>query len=293
MALTEALDVVEPGCFLGIGGGGHETRPVASVHELIRRGTGGLRLVGGPSAGYDIDLLIGCGLVAETFIPAVTMGELGMAPMFRAAGESGEVKLHLLDVLTLVAGYQASALGLPFFPVDAWRGTQVVEHNPFVTALPDPFAGTFAVRPLVPDVALLHGAEGDEFGNVRSYAPMRSMDQYLAAASRKVIVTVDRLVSNDAIRREPELTTIPGIRVDAVCLVPFGAYPTACPPLYPADVDHLAFYRAAAEAKRLGDTAAYQQYLDRYVLSVRSADDYVDRVSADRAGRLRIPADMA
>jgi glutaconate CoA-transferase subunit A len=251
---------------LGLGGTVDQNRPVAAVHQLIRNGIEDLCLVGGPSVGYDVDLMIGCGMVRELYIPTVTMGELGLAPMFRWVRESGRLSRNYMDVLTLIAGYQASALGLPFFPVAAaWRGSDVIARNPLITPLPAPFEGTFAVAPIVPEVTVIHGAQGDEYGNLRSYSSMRSLDVYLAKASKFVIATVDQLIPNDEIRANPQATTLSGHHVDIICEAPSGAHPTASPPHYPPDLERLREYHSAAEAKRRGDAGDFNSYLERHV----------------------------
>ena len=62
---------------------------------------------------------------------------------------------------------------------------------------------------LNPDVAILHTQRCDPYGNVQSYG-LPFMDQDIAMAANKVIVTTERVAfSNDQVRRNPDQTKIP------------------------------------------------------------------------------------
>ena len=50
------------------------------IRALVRRSAKGLRLLGVPQFGFQVDLLIGAGCVAEIETAAVTLGEFGLAP---------------------------------------------------------------------------------------------------------------------------------------------------------------------------------------------------------------------
>jgi glutaconate CoA-transferase subunit A len=285
--LGDALAEVTDGCTLGIGGIVHQSRPVAAVRELVRRGVSDLTVFSGPAAGFDMDLLIAAGAIATAYVPAVTFEQHGMSPSFRRAVEGGSLKAPGIDVLTLVGGYTATWLGLPFMPVDAWRGTDLTAHNPLANELPAPYTGTYAVMPIVLDVFVMHAAEADEFGNVRSLSPMVTVDLLAAKAARHVVVVVDRLVEHAVTVAEPLATTLPAHRVDAVCVVPYGAHPTSSPELYASDERHIAHYYAAAEAARRGDESELDAYMERFVRGVANEHDYRDLVGgAERFAEL-------
>jgi len=141
--------------------------------------------------------------------------------------------------------------------------------------MPSVALGLVAAPALRPDVAIIHAQEADEFGNVRCLgAPFA--DPILAKTARQVIVTVDRLVSNEEVRAAPRLTTIPGYLVDAVVEAPYGAHPCSSHGAYPHDEAHLRAYLAASAAALRGtDPDAYQAYLRRYVFGCASHQDYL------------------
>src|SRR5260370_36729359 len=72
-----------------------------------------------------------------------------------------------------------------------------------------------AVAAIKPDVCLLHAQQADEHGNVQHLGPP-FFDVMLAQASRRVIVSVDRIASTDTTRRANHLTKLPAVIVDCV-----------------------------------------------------------------------------
>jgi glutaconate CoA-transferase subunit A len=103
-----------------------------------------------------------------------------------------------------------------------------------------PFTG----KPLVllpalyPDVAVIHVHEADVYGNARVKGIM-VMDGDLSKAAKHLILTTERLISNDEIRRDPTGTSIPYYLVDAVCEVRYGGYPGTMAYEYFSDEEHL------------------------------------------------------
>lgn len=270
------------GDLLALGGLFKQGRPMSLVRELIRSGRKGLKLISSPGSGFDVDLMIAAGCVAETYLPAVTL-EDRMCPSFRDAVEAGRIKAHCVDALSVVGGYLAAANGVPFQPVAAWKGSDVPAHNPLVARIECPFTGEelYATRAIRPRLALLHAQEGDVYGNIRHLSTMTYADQLMARAADKVIISVDRIVDTDDIVLRARETTIPCIYVDAVVEQPYGAHPTGSFPLYTIDEEHIEQYALLAEeARRGGDAerAPLQSYLDRHVRDVRDQRAYLDMV---------------
>lgn len=67
--------------------------PLSLVAELIRLGRRNLHLVGVPTGGHAVEMLIEAGCVRSLESSAVDLGEDGFAPAFRRAAESGTLKL--------------------------------------------------------------------------------------------------------------------------------------------------------------------------------------------------------
>ena len=82
-SLSDALDGIEDGATIGIGGWIFNSQPMALVRELIRRNKRNLRLVPAPGS-IAPDMLIGAGCVAETGCVFISFEQFGLAPHFGA-----------------------------------------------------------------------------------------------------------------------------------------------------------------------------------------------------------------
>ena len=77
----------------------------------------------------------------------------------------------------------AAGLGLPFSRSQL-KGTDEVKYNPHQKLPTFWDEDIYAVRPIVPDVVLLHAAESD-FRQYQELWRFRSVDQLLAKAGRR------------------------------------------------------------------------------------------------------------
>ena len=150
-------------------------------------------------------------------------------------------------------------------------------ENPFkpgekVVALPVPQLDTaiIHVQKASPDGTCI--LLGDEFHDID-----------IVVAAKKVIVTCEELVSNEVIRRDPMLTKIPCFAVDAVCHVPYGAFPTQCYGYY--DYDN-AFLKAYGNASKTEED--FKAFLDEYVYSVKDNDEFLEKIGINRLLKLKV-----
>jgi len=281
--LGELVAHVREGDCLAIGGGLSWREPMAALRELVRQKIGGLRLVGS-AHGIDVDLLCGAGLVAVSEESYVGFEQdFGMAPNYRRACESGAVEVRDGCCYTLVQQLRAAIAGLPFMPLRSVRGSGFIGLHPEYKTLTCPFTGEelVLVPALQPDVALLHAQCGDARGNLHIDGPPVA-DILFAKASKKVIATVERLVSTEEITALG--VTIPYFYVTALTEAPYGAHPTACYPFYAYDRPHTAeYYRLASE----GEAVFRERYLQAYVHDCPMHADYLAAIGGDQAiGRL-------
>ena len=273
--LDDAIAHVRDGATVALGGGLAARLPMALVRALVRQGTTGLRVVGSAHS-IDVDLLIGAGAVAvceESYVGFEQ--DLGLAPAFRRAAESGSLAVRESSCVTMLTQLRAAEMGVPFLPVRGLLGTDLPTLHPEWGTVTCPFTGEVlaAVPALVPDVALLHAPIGDRAGNLHLDQPY-VLDERFAHASRVVVATVDRLVETAEVVAAG--VTVPAHVVTAVVEAPFGAHPTSCYPGYAYDRAHLAEYVKAASVG--GDT--FEAYLDRYVRIDERA--YRDLTGAER-----------
>jgi len=287
---SDALADIPSNALIAVGGVLHDNKPIALERALLRSGSRNLKYIGLSGSGYDLDLLIAAdGVISETFVPVVTFEELGFAPSYRWAVEEGRVTAHLVDVATVMAGYFAGASGIPFHPVTAIRGSDVTRFNPLISYVEWKNRKIPIVEAITPAVALIHVQEADRRGNARVYGATAQAERFLARAAKRVIISCDRLVSVDSFEENPSATTIPGMYVDAVCLLPFGSHPTCSETICALDSVHLQKYWEIAESsRRAKNRSVIEAYLDKFVYSCRSHEDYLEAIGANEMTRLMV-----
>jgi glutaconate CoA-transferase subunit A len=274
-----AVEGVGDGMTIAIGGFINAAHPMALVRQLVRSGVRDLTLVGAASSGLEVDMLIASGCVRTLISPYV--GAEGLAPIgpaFRRAAQEGELDVFELDEAHFYAGLRAAAQRLPFNPWRAGLGTSYPEVNPRLKTFHDPIDGQLliAVPAIEIDIAFLHAAISDPYGNVQ-HEGTGFGDRAIHAASDRTVVQVERIVANEQIRRNPAATSVPG--ADAVVRVPYGAHPFASHGFYPADREHILEYVAAAtDALKTGSRARLDDYLDRYLREPADHVEYLERV---------------
>jgi glutaconate CoA-transferase subunit A len=153
-------------------------------------------------------------------------------------------------------------------------GSDLPAQLPDLKEIDCPFTGErlVLVPALNPDVALIHVQRCDAYGNAQIDG-LPFMDLDLAMAANRVILTTERIVSNDQIRRAPDQTKIPFFAVEAVVEAPFGSAPHECYGLYEPLFGHLDHY---AEQLRRDPEQGMRDYLDRHVYGPKSWTEYLD-----------------
>ena len=261
LPVEEAIaQLVPAGAVVAVGGMHATAAPMALVRELVRQEVRISRLVPSPSSSLQADLLIGAGLVEELVCSYVGFEDLGLAPCFRRAAESGTVDVLECDEGGLTHALYAGAAGLPFVALPPGIGqTDIPRASPLLyREVADPFTGHvgWAVRALRPDVALIACSEADEEGNV-AFGRMPFTDRLLALAARRLVVQVEQVVATDRIAAHEPGTTLPAFLVSAVVVAPGGCRPTASPGWYERDEDELrAYVQAAATDEGLAELLA-------------------------------------
>jgi glutaconate CoA-transferase subunit A len=268
--------LVKDGDYLAIGGFGSDRLPTAVCHEIVRQRKQNLRFAG-HTATHDFQILCagnmtGRGQLLAKVDNAYTVGleARGLSPHARRVMESGTVEVTEWSNYTLAVRFKAAAMGVPFLPCRSLLGSDTFRHSA-ARAIECPFTGErlAALPALFPDVSVIHVHEADRFGNSRIRGTSVA-DFDLARASKRLIITCERLVPNDDIRADPTRTIIPFYCVDAVCEVPYGSYPGNMSYEYFSDEEH---FRQWLEVER--DLATYQQFLDKYLFGVRDFAEYL------------------
>ena len=222
MSLSEAASFVQDGMTVGVGGSTMSRTPMAMIWELIRQGRKHLT---SRAASFrpTATSLFGSGVADEIVTSWFAQGILwGLSKVMRHHVESGGKRFQEWSHMAMGMRFRAGAMGVPFMPIRSMLGSDVLKLRPEAKEFDCPFTGErlLLVPALNPDVALIHVQRCDAYGNAQIDG-LQFMDIDLAMAANSVILTTERIVSNDQIRRAPDQTKIPFFCVDAVVEVPY------------------------------------------------------------------------
>lgn len=257
----------------------------AAGHEIIRQRRRNLTLIRmTPDVIYDQMVAAG---VARAMVFSY-LGNPGVGPLhcLRRAIEQGipaPLELEEYSHYGMVARYTAGASHLPFFPLRSYVGSDMPRVNERIRFVDSPYGdGVVAVvPPLNPDVAIIHAQRADKQGNTHLWG-LLGVQKEVAFAARKVIVVVEEIVDESVIRADPNRTLIPGLVVDAVVQVPYGAHPSYVQGYYDRDN---AFYLMWDELSR--DPLRVQEWLDEWVYGLSNHEQYVRKLGPETLARIK------
>lgn len=248
----------------------------AAGHEIIRQRKRGLTLCRlTPDLIYD--QMIAAGVCKKLIFSWA--GNPGVGPLYaiRRAVEKGEpspLELEEYSHFGMVGRFTAGAARLPFYPVRSYSGSDLPRANPSIRKVKSPYGDeeVYVVPPLVPDIAIIHAQRADENGNTQIWGLM-GVQKEAAFAARRVIVTVEELVSEKVIRADPNRTVIPGLIVGAVVVEPFGAHPSYAQGYYDRDNQFYVEWDAISR-----DAASLDKYLQEWVYGLSGRTEYVAKM---------------
>jgi glutaconate CoA-transferase subunit A len=283
--LTTAEAVVsriEPGSTVGFGGIINSTHAMPIVREIIRQRIGDLHVVG-VASGLEVDMLIAAGLVRRVSTATVSAETIGMiAPAFRRAAQAGEIEVYETDEGMMYVALQAAAQRLDFAPYPVGMGAVYSEVNEGMKVIESPFNGrpVMAIQAIPLDFGFIHAARSDPFGNIQVEGGGLG-DRAIARASAQVVCTVERVIGNHEVRRNPQSTAIPG--ADHVIYAPFGSHPFSSPGFYIHDEPFMREYLAAATKwLRKDDRSELDAFFTTWVHEAPTHWDYLARVGPQR-----------
>jgi glutaconate CoA-transferase, subunit A len=278
MTMKDAVgQFVRDGDFLFMGG--YICRPPTSaIHEIIRQKKKDLTITRS-NAADDFDMLIGAGCVKRFIATFISLGLYGLARCYRRSIEKGiphRIEVEEYTNLSLPMMLMAGAMGMPFVPVKDMLGTDLLRVKSFMgekkfKMIDSPFDGTptLLVPALNPDVGIIHVQQADENGNAQIWG-IGGDCKYGANASKKVIVSCERIVSRETIGKDPSRTIVPQFKVAAVVEEPFGAHPGYTPGFYDVDFSFGYLYQQASNT-----VEGFQAFLDEWVHGTKDRADYI------------------
>ena len=248
----------------------------AAGHEIIRQRRRDLTLIRmTPDLIYD--QMIAAGTAKKLIFSYMGNPGVGSLYCIRRAVEKGiplPLELEEYSHYGLVGRYAAGASRLPFFPLRSYIGSDMIEANPLIKVIDEPYGtGKIAVvPPLNPDVAILHAQRADRHGNTQLWG-LLGMQKEVAFASKHVIVVVEEVMDESVIRADPNRTLIPGLIVDAVVHEPYGAHPSYVQGYYDRDNESYLAWDKLSQ-----DHAAVVAWLDEWVYGLENHAAYVQKI---------------
>ncbi|MCW2815728.1 MAG: CoA-transferase [Nocardioides sp.] len=269
MSIDEVVASLEDGMTIGIGGWGPRRKPMALVRAILRSDLEDLTIVSW--GGADVGLLARAGKIRRLVYAFVSLDTVPLEPNFQRARQAGTIpEVVELDEGMFQTGLKAASERLPFLPMRAGLGSDVLVNNPWIKTVTSPYAGpdgeheTFvAVPALTLDVALVHLNRADKHGNATYLGPDPYFDDLFAMAAERTYLSVEQVVDTAGLTVDTPVQRLLLSRmlVTGVVETPNGAHFTDCRPDYARDEKFQRAYAAAAGGSDDDWTAFEQRFL--------------------------------
>ena len=236
MTPDEVVGRLRSGMTIGIGGWGSRRKPMALVRALLRSDVTDLTVVsyGGP----DVGMLAAAGKIRKLVAAFATLDSIPLEPNFRAARQKGAFELMEVDEAMFMWGLHAAANRLPFLPVRAGIGSDVMRVNPGLRTVTSPYEDgeTFVAMPALRlDAALVHMNRADRAGNGQYLGPDPYFDDLFCEAADSAYVSCEQLVDGFGADTVPQTLLVKRHSVTGVVETPHGAHFTSCVPDHDRD----------------------------------------------------------
>jgi len=269
MTIDEVVGQLKDGMTIGIGGWGPRRKPMALVRAILRSDLKSLTIVSW--GGADVGLLLRAGKVRKLVYAFVSLDSIPLEPNFQRARQSGSIpEVAELDEGMFQTGLRAAAQRLPFLPMRAGLGSDVLVNNPGIRTVASPYAGPddqheelVAVPALRLDVALVHLNRADKHGNATYLGPDPYFDDLFCMAADRAFLSCEQVVDTAGLTVDAPVQRllISRMMVDGVVETPNGAHFTTCTPDYERDEKFQKAYAAAAG----GSDEDWQAFHDRFL----------------------------
>lgn len=271
MTIEEVVGSLESGMTIGIGGWGPRRKPMALVRAIYRSDLTDLTIVSW--GGADVGLLTRAGKVRKLVYAFVSLDSVPLEPNFQRARQTKAVpEIVELDEGMFQTGLRAAAQRLPFLPMRAGLGSDVLVNNQHLRTVQSPYDDAeelVAVPALELDVALVHLNRADEHGNASYLGPDPYFDDLFAMAARRTYLSVEQVVDTAGLTVDSPVQRLllSRMMVDGVVETPNGAHFTTCTPDYERDERFQKAYAAAAS----GPDEDWQAFHDRFLAGDEAA----------------------
>ena len=203
-----ALDGIQDGMTLMVGGFGLCGIPENSIAELVKRGVKNLTCISN-NAGVD-DFGLGLLLQAKQ-VKKMISSYVGENDEFERQMLYGELEVELIPQGSLAERCRAGGAGIPAFFTPAGYGTEVAEGKEVRIFNGKPHILEAA---LSADFAIVKAWKGDTEGNLIFKATARNFNPMMAMAGKITIAEVEELVPAGTL--DPNFIHTPGIFVQRI-----------------------------------------------------------------------------
>lgn len=270
--LDEVVAELRSGMTIGLGGWGSRRKPMAFVRAILGSDITDLTVVtyGGP----DLGLLCSAGKVKKAYYGFVSLDSPPFYdPWFAKARTTGAIESREMDEGMVKCGLEAAAARLPFLPIRAGLGSDVMNFwGDELKTVTSPYADNetlVAMPALNLDAAFVHLNLGDATGNAAYTGVDPYFDDLYCLAAERRYLSVEKVVSTEELVKAVPLQSLllNRMMVDKVVEAPGGAHFTIGAADYGRDEK---FQRHYAEAA--GDPETWQKFVDTYLSG--SEEDY-------------------
>jgi 3-oxoacid CoA-transferase subunit A len=205
---VEALEGLEDGMTLMLGGFGLCGIPENSIAEMVRMGVSGLTCISN-NAGVDD---FGLGLLLQgKQIKKMISSYVGENDEFERQMLSGELEVDLIPQGSLAERCRAGGAGIPAFYSPAGYGTEVAEGKEVREFNGKPHILESA---LTADFAIVKAWRGDTEGNLIFKATARNFNPMMAMAGKITVAEVEELLPAGSLN--PNEIHTPGIFIQRI-----------------------------------------------------------------------------
>jgi glutaconate CoA-transferase, subunit A len=255
MTAADVVAELSDGMTIGIGGWGSRRKPMALVRAILDSPLKDLTIVsyGGP----DVGLLAAAGKIRKLVFGFVSLDTVAYDPYFQKIRQEGTLEITELDEGMFQCGLLAAGHRLPFMPIRAGLGSDVMRLNPELRTVRSPYDDEelVAMPALRLDAALVHMNRADRYGNAQYLGPDPYFDDLFCLAAERRYVSCERIVPTTSFEGPVQALLLNRMMVDGVVETPRGAHFTSCVPDYPRDEK---FQRLYAEAD-------WESFADRFL----------------------------
>ena len=215
-SMAEALDGIQDGATILIGGFGAVGQPNALLDGLIAQGAKDLVCVANNAGTGHTGLarLMELGRVRKMIC---SFPRSAGSVVFEALYKEGRIELEIVPQGTLAERMRAAGAGIPAFFTATAAGTLLARGKETRTI----HGRDYVLEEALPgDVALVEAWQADRWGNLTFRSSARNFNPVMAMAAKLTIVQTQHMSPLGTL--DPEAVVTPGIFVDRVLHVPYG-----------------------------------------------------------------------